>query len=200
MGINPNFQAVTATKIQDSLAQAINLVLAENNQVLENISYKVLEQLAEEIATTPRIFVCGEGRSGLVIRMLAMRLMHLGYQVYVVGETITPSIKAGDLLIACSGSGYTGNVLAIAATAKKIGVRVVVVTVKAKSPLGEIADLVVEIEAAAKQDHSHQVSKQFAGSLFEQSTLLLFDALFQFLAQSSNKNAHTLWALHTNLE
>jgi len=34
------------------------------------------------------------------------------------------------------------------------------------------------IEAAAKLDRSNQQSKQFAGSLFEQSTLLLFDALF----------------------
>jgi 6-phospho-3-hexuloisomerase len=63
-----------------------------------------------------------------------------------------------------------------------------------------MADVALEISAAAKQDHSHQISKQFAGSLFEQSTLLLFDALFQFIAQRSDKNAQTLWALHTNLE
>ena len=200
MESNLTAQTRAVETVQKSLAQSLELILAENKQALSKINYQTVEQLAGEIAATAKIFVYGEGRSGLVIRMVAMRLMHLGYQVYVVGETITPSIKAGDLLITCSGSGSTGNVLSIAAKAQELGARLVAVTIEATSPLGKIADLVVEIEAAAKLDHSHQISKQFAGSLFEQSTLLLFDALFQFLAQNLNKNAQTLWALHTNLE
>ncbi|MBW4473905.1 MAG: 6-phospho-3-hexuloisomerase [Stenomitos rutilans HA7619-LM2] len=186
--------------IQTALSQAITLVLAEDRQVLETVSYSAIAQLADAILTAQQIFVTGEGRSGLVIRMVAMRLMHLGLHVYVVGETTTPSIQPGDLLIACSGSGSTGNVLAIATKAREIGATVVAVTTQPASPLATTANLVIKIDAAAKQDHSQHQSQQFAGSLFEQTTLLLFDALFHVLSHSLNRSAETLWALHTNLE
>ncbi|MBD2777781.1 6-phospho-3-hexuloisomerase [Iningainema tapete] len=183
-----------------TISQVIELVLTENKQVLEKVNYSVVAQLGQIITNAQRIFVAGEGRSGLVIRMVAMRLMHLGSQVYVVGETITPAIRQGDLLIDCSGSGSTEHVWEIAQKAKEIGAYVVSVTTQVDSPLAHLAELVIEIDAAAKQDRSNQHSKQFAGSLFEQSTLLLFDALFHVLSQNLNKNADTLWALHTNLE
>jgi 6-phospho-3-hexuloisomerase len=193
-------QAVTTESLQASLGQALELVLTENKQVLQKVSNLVVAQLGQAIADAQRIFVAGEGRSGLVIRMVAMRLMHLGCQVHVVGETTTPAIRPGDLLIDCSGSGSTDHVLSDAQKAKEIGAYIVSVTTQVESPLAKIADLVIEIEAAAKQDRSNQYSKQFAGSLFEQSTLLLFDALFHVLSQNLHKNSETLWASHTNLE
>lgn len=193
-------QSLTATSLQAGFGQAIELVLTENKQVLEKVSDSAVAQLGQAIAEAQRIFVAGEGRSGLVIRMVAMRLMHLGCQVYVVGETTTPAIKPGDLLLDCSGSGSTDHVLSDAQKAKEIGASIVSVTTQTESPLAKLADLVIEIEAAAKQDRSNQHSKQFAGSLFEQSTLLLFDALFHVLSQNLNMSGERLWASHTNLE
>lgn len=132
--------------------------------------------------------------------MVAMRLMHLECQVYVVGETIISSvIRAGDLLIACSESGGSGNVCATAQKAREMGARIVSVTTQAESALGKMSDIVIKIAAAAKQDRSREQSRQFAVSLFEKSTLLLFDALFYVMAQNLNKSAETLWALHTIL-
>lgn len=180
--------------------QAIRLVLAENQSVLRAITYSAIEQLAQKITDVKRIFVVGEGRSGLVMRMAAMRLMHLGCQVYVVGETTTPSIQSTDLLIACSGSGSTETVCAIAAKAKTIGAYLVGVTVNKQSSLGQLVDLAIELAAATKQDSENARSQQFAGSLFEQSTLLFFDALFYVLSQRLNKNAQLLLAMHANLE
>ena len=190
----------TTDKVQIELEQAIALVLAENQRVLKSVNAAAIAQLLQALSTTKRIFVEGEGRSGLAMRMAAMRLMHLGLQDYVIGETTTPSIQSGDLLIACSGSGETEGVVAIATKAKAIGARVVAVTTQAESTLGEMADTIVQLNAAAKQDRSQQQSQQFAGSLFEQSTLLLFDALFYVLAQNMDKSAETLWSQHTNLE
>ena len=180
--------------------QAIELVLAENQRVLQAIAYPAVEQLAQKIMDVERIFVIGEGRSGLAIRMTAMRLMHLGCQVYVVGETTTPSIQSTDLLIACSGSGSTETVRAIAAKAKAIGAYLVGVTADKQSSLGQLVDLPIELAAATKQDFDNVQSQQFAGSLFEQSTLLFFDALFYLMSRKLNKNERTLLALHANLE
>jgi 6-phospho-3-hexuloisomerase len=183
-----------------TLPQAIDLVLEENRRVLERIDHSSVEQLAEAILGARRIFVVGEGRSGLAIRMLAMRLMHLGCIVHVQGETTTPALSKGDLIIALSGSGGTGMVSMVAATANGIGARVVAVTTQPASPLAALADLVIQIQASAKQDHSRRHSKQFAGSLFEQAAILLFDALFYVLSGRLEKDAQTLWGRHTNLE
>jgi 6-phospho-3-hexuloisomerase len=128
--------------IATQLSEAIALILSENQRVLEKIDYNAIAQFAQFVHDSKRIFVTGEGRSGLVARMFAMRLMHLGCQDYVVGETTTPSIQAGDLLIDFSGSGSTGNLVAIATKAKEIGARIVSVTTQTDSPLGKVADIV----------------------------------------------------------
>ena len=188
------------TIVQAIFTQAIGLVLAENQRVLQSIAYPAVEQLAQKIIDVERIFVIGEGRSGLAIRMAAMRLMHLGCQVYVVGETTTPSIRSTDLFIACSGSGSTETVRAMTAKAKAIGAYIVCVTVDKQSSLGQLVDLPIELAAATKQDSENVQSQQFAGSLFEQSTLLFFDTLFYVLSQMLNKNAQLLLSLHANLE
>src|SRR5512143_1955726 len=59
----------------------------------------------------PRIFMLGSGRSGMVMSMFAMRLMHLGLDVHRIGESTTPAIHKGDLLIIGSGSGETESCL-----------------------------------------------------------------------------------------
>jgi 6-phospho-3-hexuloisomerase len=152
-------------EVQIELEQAIALVVSENQRVLQSVDAAKIAQFLQAILTAKRIFVEGEGRSGLAMRMAAMRFMHLGLQDYVIGETTTLSIQSGDLLIACSGSGETEGVVAIATKAKGIGAQVVVITTQANSSLGKIADILIQLDAAAKQDYSQQQSQQFAGSL-----------------------------------
>jgi 6-phospho-3-hexuloisomerase len=189
-----------APRSQRNLAQAIDLVLAENRRVLEKVDHVRIDEVVEAIVSSNRIFVAGEGRSGLAIRMVAMRLVHLGFHVHVLGETTTPSLRTDDLFMVFSGSGATGTVSMLVSKARSIGAKVVAITTQPDSPVGQSADLVVRIEAAAKQDHSGQVSKQFAGSLFEQATLLLFDALFHVLSRRLEKDPEALWKAHVNVE
>ena len=56
-----------------------------------------------------RWFFSGQGRSGLVAEMAAMRFMHLGRLAHFVGEATAPSIRAGDGLCLVSGSGEPGQ-------------------------------------------------------------------------------------------
>lgn len=49
------------------------------------------EKLMDAICMAKKIYAAGAGRSLLALRCLAMRLMHLGFEAYVVGETITPA-------------------------------------------------------------------------------------------------------------
>ncbi|MFG6278108.1 6-phospho-3-hexuloisomerase [Microbacterium sp. 5K110] len=147
-----------------------------------------------------RVFVHGAGRSGLALRSTAMRLMHLGLTVHVVGEVTTPAIRRGDLLLVASGSGTTGGIVQAARTAADVGARVLAVSTTDSSPLSEIADTTLVIPAATKTDRSGTASAQYAGSLFEQSVGLVGDAVFHALWQRSGHSADDLWPRHANLE
>ena len=110
-----------------------------------------------------------------------MRLMHLGLTVHVAGDTTTPAISSGDLLLVASGSGTTSGVVKAAETAAKAGARVAAFTTNPDSPLAALADAVVVIPAAQKTDHGSSVSRQYSGSLFEQVLFLATEAVFQTL-------------------
>ena len=149
-----------------------------------------------------RVFLAGCGRSGLMVRGFAMRLMHMGKKVYVVGETTTPSINQGDLLIIASGSGETGSLVAMANKCKKIGASLATVTIFPKATIGKLADCVVVIDAptAKSQQKTAVTSIQPMGSLFEQSLLLYFDSIILSLMERENLTSDIMFRLHANLE
>jgi 6-phospho-3-hexuloisomerase len=177
-----------------------DLILNELTDTLAHVSEAQANSAIDAILTAPRIFVTGAGRSGLALKMAAMRLMHLGLTVHVAGEITTPAIAAGDLLIAASGSGTTPGVVLAAVTAKKAGANVLAITTASASPLAAVANNLLVIPAATKQDDSATKSQQYAGALFEQSVLLLTDALFQSMWHQRGETAAQLWKRHANLE
>ena len=186
-----------------SVADALGVISAENSRVVDALRSAFassLDNAATLLRAAPRVFVLGAGRSGLALSMTAMRLMHLGLTVHVVGEVTSPAIKSGDVLLVASGSGTTGAIVRAADTAQAIGASIVALTTAADSPLGRFAAVTVVIPAAAKQDHAGQVSAQYAGGLFEQSVLLVGDAIFHALWQASGATAEQLWPRHANLE
>jgi 6-phospho-3-hexuloisomerase len=177
-----------------------DLILNELTDTLAQVSEAQADAAIDAILTAPRIFVTGAGRSGLALKMAAMRLMHLGLTVHVVGEITTPAITSGDLLIAASGSGTTSGIVHAAVTANKAGANVLAITTAPESPLAIAARHLLVIPAATKQDTSATKSQQYAGALFEQSVLLLTDALFQSMWHQRGETAAQLWKRHANLE
>jgi 6-phospho-3-hexuloisomerase len=190
--------AVEATG--EAIAGNISLVLAEIADTSASISALQLDDAAAEMGRASRVFVTGAGRSGLVLRMAAMRLMHLGLVVHVAGDTTTPAIREGDLLLVASGSGTTSGVVKAAETASKAQARIVAFTANPGSPLAGLADAVVVLPAQQKTDHGSGVSRQYSGSLFEQVLFVATEALFQSLWDTANVPAEQLWLRHANLE
>ena len=95
---------------------------------LRTIDQKSIDNFVEFIMSAKRIFIVGAGRSGLVAKAFGMRLMHLGFTVYIVGEVITPAINKDDLLIVVSGSGQTLSAVVAATIAKEKAVKIVGIT------------------------------------------------------------------------
>ncbi len=185
---------------ETSFEQTCTLLLRELQQTLAQVDAREVQAAATALLAARRVFFHGAGRSGLALRMAAMRMMHLGLSVYVAGETTAPAIEADDLLVVASGSGTTAGPLRSAQTAKARGAGIVALTTSAQSPLGLVATTVVTIPAATKQGDDRTLSQQYAGALFEQAVLLLMDALFQQLWAQSGQSAEQLWTRHANLE
>ncbi|TLP82729.1 6-phospho-3-hexuloisomerase [Maribacter sp. ACAM166] len=180
--------------------RAMNTIMDEHLKLIKTIQYEEISTLIPAIAKAGHIFIMGAGRTGLVMKAAAMRLMHLGYKVYVVGETTSPAIGKGDILIAGSGSGTTSGIVRAAETAKSVGANVVCFTTDSKSPLALLANYTVTIPAAQKQERDEDISKQYAGSLFEQSLLLVMDTFIQALWEMDGSPASNLWKRHANME
>jgi 6-phospho-3-hexuloisomerase len=193
----------TTTQTRVDTAHALGLISAENVRVVDAVrtaSAASLDAAAALLAAAPRVFVLGAGRSGLALKMTAMRLMHLGLEVHVVGEVTSPAIAANDVLLVASGSGTTGAIVRAAETAQAVGASILALTTAPESPLGRLAWVTVVVPAAAKQDHAGQMSAQYSGGLFEQAVLLVGDALFHALWHQSGATAAELWPRHANLE
>ncbi|MDQ0743678.1 6-phospho-3-hexuloisomerase [Clavibacter sp. B3I6] len=186
------------------VAAALTLISDENARVARALTSPDLaarlDEAARVIRDGRRVFALGAGRSGLALRMTAMRFMHLGLDAHVVGEATSPAIEEGDVLLVASGSGTTAGIVAAAETAHGVGARIVALTTADGSPLADLADVTVLIPAAAKQDRGGQVSHQYAGGLFELSVALVGDAVFHALWQASGLSADELWPRHANLE
>lgn len=177
----------------------INEVMQEVNTVMDMVDPIQLDNAEKVIIKDKRIFVLGAGRSGLMAKGFAMRLMHIGYTVFVIGETITPSIKPGDVLVSVSGSGKTGSVLDPTEKAKKDGVNIVSVTSNGESPLGKLGDAVIVVPGATKNGDGVK-SIQLLSTLFDQSVHITLDVLCLKLSRRDNISNDAAKAEHSNME
>jgi 6-phospho-3-hexuloisomerase len=179
----------------------VQVILQEIQSVLAYVDETGIETFCERLQAGTRIFVVGEGRSGLMGKSFAMRLMHLGAEVYAVGETITPAMKKGDLLVAISGSGTTAGVLWVAQKARDLGCTVLAVTTNRESRLAELASDLLLVPAATKfRREGEGESVQPLGSLFDQCAHLLLDAICLRYAQMQAVDNQGAFLRHSNLE
>ncbi len=173
----------------ESVETASDMVVADT---METISYHLLsvsrsidmasiDEFARKLNSANRIFVMGAGRSGLVAKSFAMRLMHIGYQVYVVGEIC-----------------------------KKLNVTLITVTSNKDSVLGRLSDLVVIVDSKYKLDHSKEyMERQLSGShksltpmgtLFELTAAVFLDSFIARLMVEKGVDEAALKKRHTVLE
>ncbi len=177
----------------------MNTIVEELDRSTKTIAPEKLQEVIKKIKEHKRIFVYGTGRSGLMLKAFAMRLMQIGLDSYVVGETTTPSVQKGDLLIVASASGETGSVCMTAESAVKQGVDLVVISSAPESTLGKIQAPDIELEAATKFATS-KVSVQPLGSLFEQMLLIVFDAIILEMSQEEEGSNEDMAKRHASLE
>lgn len=185
-----------------NVTEYAKMITVELNRTLELVNAESGERLADAILDAGKILVAGAGRSGFAAKAFAMRLMHMGFDAYVVGETVTPNLEANDLFIVASGSGETGSLIIMSEKARKIGAKLATVTIRSEGSVGRLADIVVKIPAPTPKADVGNAFKsiQPMGSLFEQSLLLYLDAVILRLMEKQGNDSGTMFTRHANLE
>ncbi len=189
---------------------SMNLVAEHIKRVAAGLDTGSVKNLVDEIIRSKRIFLMGAGRSGLAAKAFAMRLMHMGFNVYVVGETTTPAVQIDDLVIAVSGSGETPSIANLGAIAKKIGSKLATITSNKDSTLGKNSDIVVIVPGRTKEDVNYEDYQerrmmgypQLAplGTIFEISALVFLDAVVSELMMRTGASEAELRKRHTVFE
>lgn len=180
----------------------VKTIINELDTTLNSINEKDADAFVKLVDEANEVFCAGAGRSGFQVKGFAMRLMHMGVNSYVVGETCTPNITDEGLLVICSGSGETKSLVNHATKAKEIGAKIALITINPQSTIGKMADVVVEISAPSpKSAKEGQIkSIQPMGSLFEQSEGLFMDIAILKLMEIKNMTSETMFGRHANME
>ncbi|MFA4934485.1 MAG: 6-phospho-3-hexuloisomerase [Candidatus Methanoperedens sp.] len=189
---------------------SMNLIADHIKKAASKLDRSSVTSLVNGILGSQRIFLMGAGRSGLAAKAFAMRLMHMGFNVYVVGETTAPAVQEDDLVIAVSGSGETPSIASLGAIAKKIGSKLAVVTSNKGSTLGNISDIVVIVPGRPKEDiiledyHERRMVgyPELAplGTIFEISALVFLDAVISEMMVRTGASEAELKKRHTVFE
>ena len=177
---------------------SLNYIQSKVSEIVEKVSQNDIKKIKELFFNSNHIFVYGAGRSGLVAKAFAIRLVHLGFPTFVIGETITQPVQKGDLVVIVSGSGETIPAVMTAEISHNLGAYVVSITAKKKSEIAKFADVTLFISI----DYNDIGRKQYAplGTLFEASVWILLDAMIADLLDSKNETEDIMRKRHATLE
>jgi 6-phospho-3-hexuloisomerase len=177
-------------------------VQAEVSNALAAIDPTEAGAFIQQIMSAGRIFVAGKGRTGLQMQAFAMRLMHLGLDVHMIGESTTPGLRAGDLLLIGSASGKTGSLVTFAQVAKAQGAVLAAVTANRESVIAKAAGTHVYIPAPShkKQDAEDVISVLPLGGLFESALGVALSVFVLQLMDALGVTESEMAARHANLE
>jgi 6-phospho 3-hexuloisomerase len=178
--------------------QSLEYIQFKINDILDSVSTDDLEKVNEMFFSANRIFVYGAGRSGLVSKAFAIRLVHLGFQTFVIGETIGAPVKKGDLVVIVSGSGETIPAVMTAEIAKKIEAKVIIVTGSKDSRITKFSDLSIVLGSDCKEQERKILAP--LGTLFEASAWIFLDGLVAKLMKHKGETEESMHSRHATLE
>lgn len=168
----------------------------------QRVSPSEFELLSQELRAARRIVCYGVGREGLMMEAIAMRLMHAGFAAYVVGEMVTPPVRAGDVFLASAGPGHFPTVETLLKVARGAGGRTVVITAQPERAAQVPVDVLVHLPAQTMVDvEAGTVSSVLTmGTPYEASLLLFGDLLVLRLLELTDQKREDMYTRYTNMK
>lgn len=176
-------------------------------QIIEELERNVLapseadvELITDAIDEANQIFFSASAREMLILSAFAMRVFHMGYKAYLIGETKTPPIGSGDLLIILCGSGE-GAIEGQVRTAQRAGAKVLCITAHPEGSVPQMCEYVARFYGQTLADPVDALtSMQPMGSAFEQAALVTLDYTVHKMMKKHHWEEPDLEVRHTNME
>ena len=175
--------------------QSITHITSQINKLLAPVAPRDIQNIVSLLMKANRIFIYGTGRSGLLGRAFAIRLVHLGFQAFVIGETITAPVQKDDCIVLISGSGITIPVVMTAEIAANLEAKLILLTANKKSPIDSLSNVTIILSPTNKKAHLAPL-----GTLFEASSWVFLDGIIAELMKKKEENEETMRKRHATLE
>jgi 6-phospho-3-hexuloisomerase len=160
---------------------------------LRRVDPALIDRTLEILGVAPSTFVYGAGRSGIIGRAFAMRLVQAGLRAYVIGESVTPIVQRGDAVFILSGRGESYSSMQTANIVRREGAELVVITARSTSKLAHAASLLIVLDFP--EDASRPKLAPL-GTLFESAALRLTDALVAALLEMRGETEDSMRRRH----
>jgi len=163
------------------------------SEAIDRIDTAAIDRAVAILAKAPATFVYGAGRSGIIGRAFAMRLVQTGLTAYVIGESVTPIVRRGDAVFIVSGAGESQSSVQTANIVRREGADLIVLTGRATSKLAHAATLLLPLEFADEAERGRLAP---LGTLFESASLRLTDALVAELMRVRRETEESMRRRH----
>jgi 6-phospho-3-hexuloisomerase len=186
-------EAAGASSPTSLFVEADRFIGSRVTESLARIPPETVGRVVEILNKAPAIFVYGAGRSGIIGRAFAMRLVQLGLRAYVIGESVTPIVRRGDAVFILSGRGESYSSIQTANIVRREGADLVVVTGRGSSKLAHAASVLIRLDFP---EESERGALAPLGTLFESASLRLTDGLVAQLMHLRGESEESMRARH----
>jgi len=178
------------------LKQLGKFILSNISSALDSVTQDEMDWCIDHILGAKKVFLYGVGRSGLVGKAFAMRLVQMGLQAFFIGETVSPVVTKEDLAIIISNTGETTSAIQTANILRRVGAEVIVISGDRTSNLARAGNMIIHIDVPSSSKR-----KLYAplGTLFEDASLIFFDLMVPLLmvrlkeTEESLRRRHAIW-------
>ncbi len=170
-------------------------IIRQHINIFETIDKKDIDNFVAALTNLSRfrrIIGLGAGRMGYSLQSFIMRLSHLGFNAFMLGDTTLPRVKDGDLIIVNSSSGNTPSIVLYAKQAREAGAVIILLTASKNSQLSIIADCTIRYSVP----HNNQIMK----TIYEQFSFLFFDYIIHRLVDDNKMDTKVIELNHSILE
>ncbi len=179
-------EAATFRRAQRYIAERVT-------EALDRLEPAAVATAVRILARAPATFVYGAGRSGIIGRAFAMRLVQIGLSAYVIGESVTPIVRRGDAVFILSGRGESSSSIQTANIVRREGAELIVCTARASSKLAHIATALLTLDLPEDAERPRLAP---LGTLFESASLRLTDALIAELLKARGETEESMRRRH----
>jgi len=149
--------SANTTQVLQQLRNVIEIERSALSHLLDTLSVSAAEAVDILFACTGRVLVCGMGKSGLVGRKISATLSSTGTPSFYLHPAEAHhgdlGIAAqGDVMIACSYSGETEELIQLLPHCHRTGIPIIALTGRTSSTLARLSDCVIDVSVDREAD------------------------------------------------